>query len=77
MSAFAPFSLIEATPHLSEALHSIHQASLDFSSPDAVVRARGEATFLALRVSEGACDYAVFALGETAVVSLIAPLSQC
>ncbi|EST05980.2 Armadillo-type fold [Kalmanozyma brasiliensis GHG001] len=55
-------SLVTASPHLQEALASIHQASAEFTNPDPQLRAKGEATFLALRQSEGALDYAAFAL---------------
>nr|CDI56505.1 related to Exportin 4 [Melanopsichium pennsylvanicum 4] len=55
-------SLVAPNPHLQEALASIHQASSQFTNPDPQLRARGEATFLALRQSEGALDYACFAL---------------
>lgn len=55
-------SLVAPNAHLQEALASIHQASADFTSPDPQLRAKGEATFLALRQSEGALDYACFAL---------------
>ncbi|PWN52752.1 hypothetical protein IE53DRAFT_255522 [Violaceomyces palustris] len=55
-------SLIQPSDHLEQALLSIHQASNDFSNPDPTIRAQGEATFLALRQSEGALEYSCFAL---------------
>ncbi|PWY98897.1 hypothetical protein BCV70DRAFT_220770 [Testicularia cyperi] len=55
-------SLVAPTEHLQQALASIHQASTDFTNPDPHLRAKGEATFLALRQSDGALDYACFAL---------------
>lgn len=55
-------SLVAPNPHLQEALASISQASAEFTNPDAQIRAKGEATFLALRRSEGALDYASYAL---------------
>lgn len=55
-------SLVAPNPHLQEALVSIHQASSEFTNPDPQIRAKGEATFLALRQSDGALDYACFAL---------------
>ncbi|SPO32423.1 related to Exportin 4 [Ustilago trichophora] len=55
-------SLVAANRHLEEALASIHQASSEFTNPDPQLRAKGEATFLALRQSDGALDYACFAL---------------
>ncbi|SJX66238.1 related to Exportin 4 [Sporisorium reilianum f. sp. reilianum] len=55
-------SLVAPNPHLQEAFASITQASAEFTNPDPQLRAKGEATFLALRQSEGALDYACFAL---------------
>lgn len=55
-------SLVGPNAHLQEALTSIHQASSEFTNPDPQLRAKGEATFLALRQSDGALDYACFAL---------------
>ncbi|KAJ9478923.1 Cell cycle checkpoint protein rad17 [Pseudozyma hubeiensis] len=55
-------SIVAANPHLQDALASISQASVEFTNPDPQIRAKGEATFLALRQSEGALDYACFAL---------------
>lgn len=61
-SARATMPLVVPNPHLQEALVSIQQASSAFTNPDPQIRAKGEATFLALRQSDGALDYACFAL---------------
>ncbi|KAN0065561.1 hypothetical protein ACQY0O_001401 [Thecaphora frezii] len=58
----ASHELVASSEHLDQALATLHQASLDFVTPDAQARARGEATFLALRQSERALQYACYAL---------------
>ncbi|KAE8213662.1 hypothetical protein CF327_g2853 [Tilletia walkeri] len=54
--------LVASSDHLVQALQTIEAASRDFNSPDTAVRKRGEATFLSLRDSEAALQYACFAL---------------
>ncbi|EPQ30643.1 uncharacterized protein PFL1_01544 [Pseudozyma flocculosa PF-1] len=54
--------LVPPSGHLDQALATIRQAALDFVTPDPQARARGEATFLALRHSDRALEYACYAL---------------
>ncbi|KAK0556027.1 hypothetical protein OC846_001463 [Tilletia horrida] len=54
--------LIASSSHLAQALETIEAASRDFNSADAATRRRGEATFLSLRDSDAALEYACFAL---------------
>ncbi|KAK0529902.1 hypothetical protein OC835_004193 [Tilletia horrida] len=60
-----PAGLVASSDHLVQALQSIEAASRDFNSPDPAARKRGEATFLSLRDSDAALEYACFALQHT------------
>lgn len=60
----APASLFPLSEHLQSALASLHDASKNFASADPALRNRGEAAFLALTQSEGALEYACYALGK-------------